>query len=404
MNKLSFDILIVGGGISGTVGAWAFHKAGFRVGLVDLRKEPAKIFRAERVSNTSAGILTSLGLEDRLQGAVPLDSTGSFIGEKVEHVSNARDYSIPLWQLIEELRRDIESTQGIELLVDCAESAEISPDRQKVLLRSGKEVDCKLLVVATGSTNGFLKALGIDREILSENHSSTFGFDIEPEEGFKLPHHSVSLEIFKDGVDYMNVFPTPDGGYRANLFTYWPAGSRRIRDFIKGDPTGFIRKIAPKLMHATGRWKVKGKIQCGTVSISKSTGYRQPGVVLVGDAYGRVCPCAGMGVTKALSDILSVQKLLPDWVGKNLSLTREKISEYYDDPERRAYEDELYNNSMFIRNRLMSKSPEWVLRRMYHKHVPLRVKDLLVRLRSRKASAATKIQRNYTSDQKLARK
>ena len=385
-----FDVVIVGAGIAGSVAAWVLQDSGLSVAVLDEHPQAFPAFRAERISQGAAATLSELKLFDRLERiALPLRSTATIKGGAIEEIVRNTDYSIPLWKLVAELRAGMNGTNSPQLIIGHVEGAETTATRQLVRLRSGQSLACKLLVVATGNANCLLKAFGIEREILSQNHSTTFGFDVEPSASFRLPTDSISVRMCKDGADYMNVFPTTDGGFRANLFTYWPAGGERVRDFIKGDTNRILKRLAPHMMKPTGEWKATGKIECGSVSVMKSTGYRQAGFVLIGDAYGRICPCGGMGVNKALSDILTLRKYVPGWLTSETPLNWEMLSQYYADPTREAFENYLFNTSMFIRNRLLNKHPLWMLRRWYYHQVPVQAKSLVRKLRGQNVSACS---------------
>ena len=385
--RAEYDVVIVGVGIAGSVAAWVLRDSGLSVAVLDEHPTAFPAFRAERISQGAAGTLKVLNLFDRLERiALPLRSTATIKGGKVEEIVRNTDYSIPLWKLVGELRSGMNRTGAPELIIDHVEAAETSTTRQLVRLRSGQTLECKLLVVATGNANYLLKLFGIEREILSQNHSTTFGFDVEPRADFRLPSDSISIRLCRDGADYMNVFPTVDGRFRANLFTYWPAGSDQVRGFIKGDTNGILKRLAPNMMKPTGEWQAVGKIECGSVSVMKSTGYRQAGFVLIGDAYGRICPCGGMGVNKALSDILTLRKYAPGWLKSEAQLGWENLSQYYADPTREAFENYLFNTSMFIRNRVLNKHPLWLLRRWYYHQLPVQARSFVRKLRGRDES------------------
>ena len=54
------------------------------------------------------------------------------------------------------------------------------PERQTVKLSNGEEISARLVVLATGLNIGLRHKLGIDREVISPDHSISIGFDVEP--------------------------------------------------------------------------------------------------------------------------------------------------------------------------------------------------------------------------------
>ena len=65
-------------------------------------------------------------------------------------------------------------------------------ERQTVKLSNGEEVSARLVVLATGLNIGLRHKLGIDREVISANHSISIGFDVEPVERQTFPFSSLS--------------------------------------------------------------------------------------------------------------------------------------------------------------------------------------------------------------------
>jgi 2-polyprenyl-6-methoxyphenol hydroxylase-like FAD-dependent oxidoreductase len=372
-----FDVLIIGGGIAGSLAAWTFSQDGLSVALIDEREMAAPFFRAERISSLAVAEMRRLGLSSIVdQFALPLESTAVIKGSTVERVTTEVDYSIPLWQLVNRIRDTFADNEGVTLIAEKVESVENHPYRQSVKLAGSQRIlTGKLVVVATGASTAFLKQLGVRREIISRNHSSTFGFDLETGTDFLLPASSITVRICRDGADYMNIFPTSEGGYRANLFTYWPAGDERQREFIKNDPTAMLRRLGPRLMLTTGEFRVKGAIECGSVSVMKSTGYQQAGFVLIGDAYGRICPCAGRGINKVIQDVLTLKGLVPRWVREETALTAEVLQSYYHEEKREAFEEWVFEESLTLRDRIMENSPKQLLRRVWYHHLPPKLHD-----------------------------
>lgn len=373
-----YDILIVGGGIAGSVAAWTFSRQGLSVALVDEREIAAPFFRAERISSLAIADMRGLGLGELIdEVAIPLEKTAIIKGGKIQRITDEVDYSVPLHQLVNRIRESLKDNDLVEFISDVVESVETNAEQQRIFLKKGQfEIYGKLLVVATGASNAFLKYIGVEREIISKNHSSTFGFDLIPGPDFELPASSVTIRICREGADYMNVFPTPEGGYRANLFTYWKTGDDAQKEFVKGDSTALLKRLSPSLMKATGSWEVGGTLECGMVSVMKSTGYQQPGFVLIGDAYGRICPCCGRGINKVIRDVLTLQKLVPDWIKNDIDLTPGVLEQYYHDDTREAYEEWVYTQSMTLRERIVESGPKQILRRIIYHHLPPKLQDI----------------------------
>jgi len=75
------------------------------------------------------------------------------------------------------------------------------------------------------------------------------------------------------------------------------------------------------------------------VDLCVTTGYRQAGVVLIGDAFATSCPAAGTGTNKVLTD---VERLCRGHIGRWLAsggMDADKIADFYDDPVKLACEE-----------------------------------------------------------------
>ena len=85
-----------------------------------------------------------------------------------------------------------------------------------------------------------------------------------------------------------------------------------------------------------GDFTVTGFVQIRPVDLYVTKGYRQDGVVLVGDAFSTSCPAAGTGARKVLVDVERLCNVhVPRWLATP-GMGEAKISAFYDDPVKRA--------------------------------------------------------------------
>src|SRR5260370_34602622 len=88
----------------------------------------------------------------------------------------------------------------------------------------------------------------------------------------------------------------------ANLFAYRGAGDPWLRE-IRYKPVETIHAALPRLRRITGEFTVSGDVKIRPADLHVSTGYRQPGIVLVGDAFATTCPVTGTGTDNAFTDV-----------------------------------------------------------------------------------------------------
>jgi 2-polyprenyl-6-methoxyphenol hydroxylase-like FAD-dependent oxidoreductase len=92
----------------------------------------------------------------------------------------------------------------------------------------------------------------------------------------------------------------------------------------------------PRLRRITGDYAVAGDVKIRPADLYVSTGYRQPGVVLVGDAFAATCPVTGTGSDKVFTDVAQLCNVhIPAWLASE-GMEEDKIASFYDDPVKQA--------------------------------------------------------------------
>ena len=90
------------------------------------------------------------------------------------------------------------------------------------------------------------------------------------------------------------------------------------------------------LRELMGDFTVPGFVQIRPVDLYVTKGYRQNGVVLVGDAFSSSCPAAGTGARKVLVDVERLCNVhIPRWLATP-GMGEAKIAAFYDDPVKQA--------------------------------------------------------------------
>ena len=69
---------------------------------------------------------------------------------------------------------------GVETILAKVSAISNSEERQKLALSNGEEISARLIVLANGLNVGLRHMLGIKRHVISQCHSITLGFDVEP--------------------------------------------------------------------------------------------------------------------------------------------------------------------------------------------------------------------------------
>ena len=86
----------------------------------------------------------------------------------------------------------------------------------------------------------------------------------------------------------------------------------------------------------TGEFTIDGDIKIRPADLYVSSGHRQPGVVLVGDAFETTCPVTGTGTDKVFTDVERLCNVhIPAWLASD-GMEQSKIEAFYDDPVKQA--------------------------------------------------------------------
>ena len=92
----------------------------------------------------------------------------------------------------------------------------------------------------------------------------------------------------------------------------------------------------PRLRRITGEFDIAGDVKIRPADLYVSSGHRQPGIVLVGDAFETTCPVTGTGTDKVFTDVERLCNVhIPAWLATD-GMDADKIAAFYDDPVKQA--------------------------------------------------------------------
>jgi 2-polyprenyl-6-methoxyphenol hydroxylase-like FAD-dependent oxidoreductase len=380
------DVVIAGGGLAGSLAAAMVGRAGIEAVVVDPHPIYPPDFRCEKLDRVQLQTLRLTGLADAVASASTPDQE-CWVGRRgylVEKLPGEQQRGILYDRLVNTVRSQIPNrTDFIHAKVtDIA----TGPERQTVKLSTGEEIAARLVVLATGLNIGIRQKLSIDREVISPGHSMSIGFDVQPAGRTAFPFSSLTYftERTADRMAYLTLFPIGDT-MRANLFAYRDLHDPWLKQF-RDKPRETLIAVWPKLHEIMGDFAVTGFVQIRPVDLYVTKGYRQNGVVLVGDAFSSSCPAAGTGARKALVDVERLCNVhIPHWLASP-GMGEAKISAFYDDPVKRACDALSETKAFRLRSYSIDTAPHWVVLRCA-KFVAHWGRGLLRRLNAMPASA-----------------
>jgi 2-polyprenyl-6-methoxyphenol hydroxylase-like FAD-dependent oxidoreductase len=358
------DIAIIGGGLAGSTAAAMLGRAGTPAILIDPHPLYPPGLRCEKLSGgDQVERFRKTGIAEGPLQAAAFDGENwiARFGYLLDR-KPSQQYGIMYDALVNAIRAEIPS--GVETIHAKALSVATSAERQKIGLSNGEEISARLVVLAIGLNIGLLHKLGIQRRLVSACHSITLGFDVAPvgRSGFGFPALTYFSERSSDRIPYLTLFPV-GRKMRANLFVYRQMDDPWLREMRRA-PEKTLHAWLPRLRRITGEFAVEGDIKIRPADLHVTSGYRQPGVVLVGDAFKTTCPVTGTGTDKVFTDVERLCNVhIPNWLATD-GMGAEKIGAFYDDPVKTACDAwsaaKAYNfRSVSIDNGLYWRAQRW---------------------------------------------
>jgi 2-polyprenyl-6-methoxyphenol hydroxylase-like FAD-dependent oxidoreductase len=352
------DVAIVGGGLAGSTAAAMLGRAGVPALLIDPHIVYPPELRCEKLAGEQVELLHKTGLAGAILPATTLDGEvwearfGYVVGQKPSD-----QHGIMYDTLVNAVRAQI--APGVETICAKASSIANSGERQKLVLSNGEEISARLVVIANGLNVGLRHMLGMKRRVISECHSVTLGFDVEPagRAPFDFPALTYWPKRSSSRMAYLTVFPIGKA-MRANLMVYrdmtdpWLSGFRQA-------PEQAMLAMMPGLQHMIGEFRVSGPVRIRPADLCVTEGYLQPGIVLVGDAFSTSCPAAGNGATKVFTDVERLCNVyIPQWLATD-SMDAAKIAGFYNDREKRACDARSLAKAFHLRSLSIDNALSW---------------------------------------------
>lgn len=356
------DIVIAGGGLAGSTAAAMLARDGFRVTLVDPHTAYPPDLRCEKLDGPQVAILRRTGLADAVLRAGTLDGECwvARFGRLIEKRAGDQ-YGILYDTLVNTVRAAIPARS--EFINAKVTAIANSPDRQTVTLSTGEEISARLVVIANGLNIGLTHALGMWREDVSRCHSITIAFDLKPvgRSQFDFPALTYYAERTADRMAYITLFPI-GSAMRANFMVYREMDDPWLRE-MRHRPTEAMFALMPGLRKLTGDAEVVGPVKIRPADLYVTHNHVQPGVVLVGDAFGTSCPAAGTGTSKVFTDVERLCNVyIPQWLATD-GMGVDKIAAFYADPVKNACDRQSFNKAFTLRSMSVDPGLIWQARR-----------------------------------------
>lgn len=355
------DVLIIGGGLAGSTAAAMLGRAGVATVMVDPHEVYPPDFRCEKLDVSQQELLRKTGLADAVLPATTGSSIWAYRPGGLIDRKPIRQFNASYETFVNAMRAAIGGSATV--IHAKANTISAGPDRQSATLSSGETISARLVVLANGLNAAVRRNLGMDRKILSTNHSVSIGFDIRPvgRARFDFPAMTFHSRRPAERYAYLALFPI-GAAMRANLFVYRDMNDPWLPR-MRQEPVATLVELIPALRRVAGAFDVPEFVKIRPVDLYATTGYRQPGIVLVGDAFGTSCPAAGTGANKVLTDVERLcNHHIAGWLATP-GMGTEKTAAFYEDPVKLASDADSLARAFRVRAMAIDSGLLWAARR-----------------------------------------
>jgi hypothetical protein len=120
--------------------------------------------------------------------------------------------------------------------------------------------------------------------------------------------------------------------------------------------------VLPGFRRIAGDYAVTGEVKV-PADLTVNTGHRQPGLVLVGDAFRTTCPVTGTGSDKVFTDVERLCNIyILQWLASS-GMSEAKIAAFYDDPLKQACDAWSMHKAWHFKSVSVELGPYWLARR-----------------------------------------
>ncbi len=306
-----FDIVIVGGGLTGTAFALALKNTSYRVALVEPRPPQAPTDDWDsRIYAYSPGNVDWLrdlgGWGDPVRaqaihgmrifgdggGKLTFDALETGLPELAWIAENGR-LQYALWQAAGQ-------AANLTLIDATPEAVAWGESRHSLVLADGRSLECDLLVGADGASSWLRDQAGIGFTVKDQHQAGVVAnFEIEK------PHRGIAWQWFsEDGV--LAYLPLP--GRRISIV--WSTHEDAVPERMARSAEAFAADVAEAGHHVLGDLRRVTPQAAFPLKIRRAEEWVRPGLVLIGDAAHTVHPLAGQGVNLGFRDCRLLAEML----------------------------------------------------------------------------------------------
>ena len=356
--KVDSDIIIVGGGLNGSLMAIAAANIGFSTIVLDSKDNEASAEnrfdgRSYALALSSVRLLKNLDIfEDIIDKSQPILDIKILDGKLVQgpsqfslHFDNNEIHDGPMGQMVEDrfIRKALFTKINKNEQIEYKFNSKVTEHKKQsgyisVTLDNGKKLDTKLLVGADGRNSELANRADIKKSGWKYNQSALV-CAIEHE----ADHNGVAWQYFMPSGP-LAVLPMT-GKRSCIVWTEQNANAKAINLF---DETRYTKILAARLGNFLGKFKIIGDRHTYPLELSIADRFIDERLALIGDAAHSVHPIAGQGLNAGFKDIAVLAHIIQDAHNRGEDLGSLGVLKRYEewrrfDSAQLAYSTDLFN-------------------------------------------------------------
>lgn len=322
LRGMDSDLIIVGGGLTGTAMALAAARGGFSVTIIDTLPRPTLELgdfdgRSYALANASCRLMRALGVwndvADHAQPMLEIKVTDGRAGEGpapwMMHFDHAEIEEGPMGYLVEDrhLRRAMLSALDADPMVtqingETVTDQQITDAGVSVTLASGDHITGSVLIGSDGRRSGTASRAGIKRTAWGYNQTAIVcALDHD------LPHGGIAHQFFMPNGP-LAILPLT--GNRCSIV--WSETTDKAAQIMALDDDDFLDALRPAFGSFLGDIRLTGLRFSYPLGLSLANSFIADRMALIGDAAHGLHPIAGQGLNAGLRDIAALTQILTE--------------------------------------------------------------------------------------------
>jgi len=320
--KVNSDIIIVGGGLNGSLMAIAAANIGFSTIVLDSKESYDSVAdnfdgRSYALALSSVRLLKNLNIfEDIIDKSQPILDIKILDGKLVQgpsqfslHFDNNEINDGPMGQMVEDrfIRKALFTKITKNKKINYKFNSKFTEYKKqngyiRVTLNNGKKLNTKLLIGADGRKSELAKRAEIKKSGWKYNQSALV-CAIEHE----TEHQGVAWQYFMPSGP-LAVLPMT--GKRSSIV--WSEQIANAKAISLFDETKYTKILSARLGNFLGKFKIIGDRHSYPLELSIADRFIEERLALIGDAAHSVHPIAGQGLNAGFKDIAVLAHIIQD--------------------------------------------------------------------------------------------